>query len=164
MLIRECAAEDVASLEDSMPSHGAGVHASHFVRQESGSATYLVAWVDDVPIGVGVISWDGWRSPEARASLPECVEIAHLQVHPDSQGQGVGTALIGRAEELIAARGRGVAGLGVGVDNVRAATLYARLGYVDSGVRAVSRYTYRGADGVDRRAEERDAYLTKVLS
>jgi ribosomal protein S18 acetylase RimI-like enzyme len=162
--IRECAADDLDLLERRMPTSGHDAHAHHFAYQQSGSRTYLVAWQEALPVGGCVLLWDGsYFPPEVRAALPEAVEISNVHVHAEARGRGIGTALLQAAEERIGTRGCSVATLGVGVDNPRAAELYIRLGYRDTGLRFTSRYMYRDDDGVDREVVEHSRVLTKSL-
>lgn len=146
-----------------MPTGGTRAHASHFARQQAGTCTYLVAWRDDVPVGVVVIRWDGTLPPEVQAACPDCVEIRNLGVDPEYQGQGIGTALIYAGEERIRARGRAFVGLGVAGDNPRAARLYAALGYRDSGIRDVSRYMYADDEGANSEIVEHNSFFVKAL-
>lgn len=60
-------------------------------------------------------------------------ELWMLSVREDWQSLGVGTIMIGALEARIAARGRPYATLGVEHDNPRAAALYRRLGYRETG-------------------------------
>lgn len=154
MMIRECRAEDPDALEARMPTRGTRAHEWLFGRQEAGTATYLVAWPDGSPAGVGLVNWAGFREAEAREGLPGCPELSNLHVAEDARGRGVGTALIRAAEDLARTRGYRRLGLGVDEDNPDAARLYLRLGYVDSGVRCVSRYTYPDDAGVPREMVE----------
>ncbi|MFB7591784.1 GNAT family N-acetyltransferase [Streptomyces sp. NPDC056169] len=131
MEIRPCRAADVPLLDRHLPTPGApSRHADRFARQETGAGTYLVAWRDGVPVGNGLVRWDGCAAPEVRAVLGDCPELNGLDVWPaELRGQGIGTALIHAPEELVRERGGAALGLGVGDDNPRAAALYARLGY-----------------------------------
>lgn len=56
-----------------------------------------------------------------------------LAVDDRVRGLGVGTSLIDRLEKLIVRRGRRQARLTVELDNPRAAALYRRLGYTETG-------------------------------
>ena len=164
MVIRECAATDIEALERHMPARPSQVHAEHFSQQQAGRWTYMVAWDDNsVPVGVCVIRWEGWAEQEALDAFPDCPEVTNLQVHPAQRGRGTGTALIASAEENV--RGRGFRQIGVGVadDNPRAAMLYARLGYADTGLRAESRYLYPDDAGVPREIVEHNILLVKNL-
>jgi ribosomal protein S18 acetylase RimI-like enzyme len=165
MLIRDCSATDIDALDRSLPTRPPGqVHAEHFALQEAGRWTYLVAWDDDaVPVGVGVIRWEGWSDESALAAFPDCPELTNLQVHEARRGRGVGTALIRVAEERVRARGFARIGIGVADDNPKAAKLYARLGYADTGLRSVSRYMYPDDSGLPRQIVERNVHLVKAL-
>jgi ribosomal protein S18 acetylase RimI-like enzyme len=164
MLIRECAATDIEALERNMPTRPSQVHAQHFGQQQAGLWTYMIAWDDDsVPVGVCVIRWDGWAEQEALEAYPDCPEVTNLQVHPAKRGRGVGTALMESAEEKVRARGLRRLGVGVADDNPRAAMLYARLGYADTGLRTDSRYMYPDDAGVPREIVEHNILLVKNL-
>jgi len=165
MLIRECSAMDLDALDRFLPTRPPRkVHAEHFALQEAGRWTYMVAWDDDaVPVGVGVIRWEGWPDEAARAAFPDCPELTNLQVHETRRGSGVGRALIRVAEERVRARGFSRIGIEVADDNPRAAQLYARLGYADTGLRSESRYMYPDDSGVPREIVECNALLVKAL-
>ncbi|MDQ1507756.1 MAG: hypothetical protein QOD57_5483 [Actinomycetota bacterium] len=146
-----------------MPTRPSQVHAEHFAQQQVGLWTYLIAWDDSVPVGVCVIRWGGWAEREALEAYPDCPVITNLQVHPARRGGGVGTALIESAEKEADARGLHRIGVGVADDNPRAAKLYARLGYADTGLRTNSRYMYPDDAGVPREIVEHDILLVKDL-
>jgi len=152
--IRECTEGDLDLLERRMPTGGRQAHAHHLSR-----GTYLVAWQDRRPVGSCLILWDGPVAPEVRDALPDAVEISSVHVHPRARGRGVGTALIHGAEDRIGAAGRSLVTIGVAVDNPRAAALYTRLGYRDTGLRWTASYT----DGADRRVTEHNVTLAKRL-
>jgi ribosomal protein S18 acetylase RimI-like enzyme len=61
--------------------------------------------------------------------------LYQLAVHGAVQSCGIGTLLIGAAEQRIRARGRHCAELAVEQNNPRAQALYERLGYVAYGSR-----------------------------
>jgi GNAT superfamily N-acetyltransferase len=125
----------------------------------------MVAWDDDgVPVGVGVIRWEGWSDEAALAAIPDCPELTNLQVHEARRGSGVGTCLIEAAEERVLARGFNRLGIGVADDNAKAAKLYARLGYADTGFRSESRYMYPDDSGVPREIVEYNFLLVKDLA
>ena len=74
---------------------------------------------------------------------PRREEINGLWVHPNAQGQGVGTHLLGFAERQIAAAGYEKAWLTCSRFNPRAAAFYAARGYAE-----VRRYRECSAGGV----------------
>ena len=161
--IRTCTDRDLEVLRTRWPSR-ADVHGSHHARQMEGAATYLVAWRGDEPLGVGMVQWGGCLGPEARAAFPGAVEINHVQVREEFRGQGVGTSLIGAAENLAVRQGRTQVAIAVNDENPEAARLYARLGYAPTGVLDVSEYDWTDDDGVVHHAIERDQLLVKELT
>jgi len=164
MMIRECAVTDIEVLERHMPTPAGQVHAHHFAQQQDGRWTYLIAWDDDsVPLGVCVIRWDGWIEEELLAGSLDVPRLTNLQVHGARRGRGVGTALIESAEEKVRARGFSRVGIAVADDNPKAARLYGRLGYTDSGLRSESRYTYPDDAGRPREVVEHNTILVKDL-
>ena len=167
MEIRECRAEDVAVLEKVMPSPGLSrYHEARYQRQAEGRSTYLVAWVDDgVPGGSGEIIWEGCGAAEVQAAFPGVPELSALLVWPpERQGQGIGTALIRAAESVVAARGVPRLGMGVDDSNGRAAALYLRLGYQETGCRYLDRYHYIDDAGVRHEVADPCRFLVKELA
>ncbi|MFJ2161696.1 GNAT family N-acetyltransferase [Streptomyces sp. NPDC087856] len=153
MEIAVCRAADLALLDECIGSPGVdSSHARRFARQEAGGGVYLVAWLDGRPVGHGEVIWGGCADPEVRAALPGCPEL-----------NGLGGALIRRAEELARERGRTALGLGVAADNPRAADLYARLGYRPL-TDYVDRWSYVDHDGVTRECVDPCTFLTKELT
>ena len=96
-------------------------------------------------------------------------ELKSLSVDANARGLGVGTAIIAAAEMVVDER-HGLRGerprqlvAGVGVDNARAAALYARLGFVRTRVVNTTTYEYVDDEGATRTATETDVELVKVL-
>ena len=79
------------------------------------------------------------------------------------QSQGIGTAIVHFAEDLARSRGRVRLVIGVHEDNVRAATLYERLGYADTGRRWSGSYTWYDEAGAEHQETERVRVLTLPL-
>ncbi len=125
-----CRESDVAKLEQSIPSPGlSSFHADRFVEQERGDSKYLVAWLDDEPVGHLNLRWDGFKGdPDAQAPDSSAI-INALGVRPDKQNLGIGSALINYAEQLARERNYEHLALGVGVENTGAQRLYKRHGF-----------------------------------
>jgi ribosomal protein S18 acetylase RimI-like enzyme len=165
MRIRECREEDVALLEEHMPSPGAACdYASRFLRHREGASTLLVAWRDELPVGSCEVLWEGCRAPEVRAVHPDCSEISGLGLWPETlRTQRVGTALIRAAEQLALGRGRVKVGVGVEKNNPRTEDLYKRLGYrlstpyLDCG-------SYEDSAGLIHRVADACTFMVKQLT
>ena len=97
---RTCSPEDLSRLDEAWPAPGK-VHASHAAGQDSGDATYLVAWSGNESLGSLVVQWTGPHGDNARAAFPRAVTLSHLQVRPEHRGAGVGSALIAAGEEYV---------------------------------------------------------------
>ncbi len=164
MDIRPCSAADVADLEAAMPSGLDRRHDHRFRRQADGLGTYLVAWSDGAPVGKGEIRWDGCAAPEVAERFPGCPEVNGLDVWPpERRSQGIGTAILLAAEDLAAWQGHRRIGLGVADDNERAARLYDRLGYAETGCRYLDRYTYTLPGGGRHDVADPARFLVKDL-
>jgi len=131
--IELCRLEDLDRLEAAIPSGPSRFHHRRLARQQRGTSSYLVAWLDEVPGGHAEIRWDGCAAAAVRERFPRCPEINALEVFPDDmRSRGIGTSLIGAVERRVRASGFGQVGLGVADDNPRAAALYLRLGFGES--------------------------------
>ncbi len=163
--VRPCREADLEPLERYLPSPGrTRRHAARFDRQERGLAAFLTAWADDVPVGTAQILWQGCAAPEVRARFPGCPELNGLSVWPpELRSRGIGSALIAAAEERVRAAGHPLIGLGVDDDNHRAAALYARIGYRETGCRYVDRYAYLDDEGVRHEVADPARFLVKEL-
>ncbi len=161
VVVRACSHQDLHVLRRDLPTGLADVHGQHLERQDAGLRTYLGAFTDEEVRGTCVVSWDGCREPEVRQAFPTAVEIAGLQVGDEWRGSGIGTALIRGAEQLAVKAGRDLMVIGVAADNPRAAALYARLGYAESGVTATVRYDLPGPDGDPTEVIEHTRVLVK---
>ncbi|WP_086830228.1 GNAT family N-acetyltransferase [Allokutzneria sp. NRRL B-24872] len=147
--VRPCQHQDIAALQTHIPTPGQPArHATRFERQQDGQSTFLIAWLDNRPVGAGEIFWNGCTAPEINKHYPTCPELNGLDVWPpELRSHGIGTALISAAESLVRQRGFHHIGLGVDDENSQAAALYLRLGYQETGLRYLDRYQYTDNDG-----------------
>lgn len=165
MEIRQCQEEDLHLLETGNPSPGqTRYHDSRFERQQQGASTFLIAWADGVPIGTGEILWRGCAAPEVHQRYPDCPELNGLHVWPAQwRSHGIGTAIILAAEALARDRGCHQIGLGVDDDNPRAAALYQRRGYQETGLRYLDRYYYLDDHGHRHDIADPARFLVKQI-
>jgi GNAT superfamily N-acetyltransferase len=102
-------------------------------RQQRGGGVLLVAWLDGHPVGEVFLDCEPAEEPEVRRHLAGVPRLDHLEVPGPFQGRGIGTALIGAAEDTARQLGHRRIALSVGLDNRGARRLYERLGYADWG-------------------------------
>ncbi|MFB7255631.1 GNAT family N-acetyltransferase [Streptomyces nojiriensis] len=133
--------------------HLAGV-ARQLERARTGEVDYLaVCTPTDIPVAKGGVDY---QVEEGAGTLWQ------LAVHPALQSCGIGTLLIGAAEQRIRDRGLRHAELGVEEDNPRARALYERLGYVARG-RRPDAWTEQAPDGSLRHHETMCTVMRKRL-
>jgi ribosomal protein S18 acetylase RimI-like enzyme len=156
LTVRVAEEADLAALDLAVPSGRNDVHRGFLARQAVGDASYLVAWRDGNAVGVGVVRWIG------RGGYPD-PEISNLRVPEHLQSQGIGTAIVHFAEDLVRARGYRRIVIGVDEDNRRAEALYERLGYTDTGARWTGTYTWYDETGTEREEIEHVRVLSLPL-
>lgn len=98
-------------------------------RQSMGRGVLLTAWHRGLVVGDVYLWLEPAEEPEIREHLPGTPLVTHLEIHPEHRRQGVGTSLIGAAEQWLADKGYDEVALAVEVTNRAAAKLYLRLGY-----------------------------------
>ena len=86
----------------------------------------LLAESDGRPVGYAVISMRG--PEETWATTDRVAELQTLAVLPEQRGRGIGTRLVERMQEELAARGVGHFTVSVIASNADAARFYERLG------------------------------------
>lgn len=169
IILRTCRFEDLPVLERWQPTGRNRTHAWRFAHQEAGTSTYLLAVRSDAAadpsndaplspsalVGSCELRWGGPDQPH----IPATPEINGLQVWPEElRGQGIGAAILAAVEEH--ARARGHRTIGLGVTDPRPQRLYEQLGYIDSGLRYVGRYTEHDEDGSTREVSEHCRWMT----
>lgn len=154
--VRSCTESDLDLLLQSWPLPG-DVHQSHWLSQETGSSTYLVAWRSAEPLGSVVIRWP----TVGAAGSPE---LCHLQVRKQFRCQGVGTLLVRDVEQQVLARGINSLTIAVGLDNPDALRLYERLGYQQTNVIVPREYDWTDQDGVTHHEIEHNQILLRRLT
>jgi len=134
--IRSMKPEDVDTIEAEYKSLGWGRPRESFERmledQESGERTvFIAADSDDVYVGHVTVSWKSRNPSFGSTGIPE---INDFNVLPRYRKQGIGSALLDKAESLIF-EDHDIAGIGVGMtpDYGAAQRMYAKRSYVPDG-------------------------------
>jgi ribosomal protein S18 acetylase RimI-like enzyme len=125
LTVRDLRPEDLGDLEWSGgPSHVDAIAARLHASFQGEAALVVVALPNDRLVATGVV--DFTRDPAYGL-------IMMLAVHETLQSLGLGSIVIGALEDRIRGRGRALARIDVEHDNPRAAALYGRLGYRETG-------------------------------
>ncbi len=139
-------------------------HRERLALQQQGRVVYLVAWQNAMPVGHGLLKWQGTEDEPMASRLRDCPDLEDLFVTPELRSRGIGSQLLAAAEDLARRRGYRRIGLGVGIDNPRAHALYLRSGYRDSGYGRYPHRVYYADEQGDRRWRiEICVYLIKEL-
>jgi GNAT superfamily N-acetyltransferase len=132
-----------------------------------GDGRYLVAWLDDVPVGWVFVHRPGSPEASARARTLGVAEVQDLQVADGFRGRGFGRALLEAAEDAAEDAGWIAIGLEVTVANPHndvARAMYERHGFRDAGVGTFESGYHYWTDAGERRWDgEPHRYLVKVL-
>ena len=78
------------------PARNAATHESRLKLQNDGTLVYLIAWIDEMPVGHGMLLWDGpTGTPKQHITTP-CPYVEDLWVRGDLRSRGVGRSYLGR--------------------------------------------------------------------
>ena len=69
-------------------------HAARFALQAEGTATYLIAWHESVPIGHVFVEWAGTRDEPLGSLLGPCPVLSDLFVEKELRSRGIGSRLL----------------------------------------------------------------------
>ncbi len=162
--VRPLHEEEVAAMERHFPSAIADKHRVRLARQRRGDALYLIAWLEEAPVGHVLLKFGVTGLEPGAPRLPDCPHIEDLLVKPEWRSRGIGSSLLTAAEEAAAERGCSRVGLNVASENLRARKLYAQRGYVDSGLGEFQAGgSYLDAEGTLRSWSDASLYLVKRL-
>ncbi|MBA2283759.1 MAG: GNAT family N-acetyltransferase [Acidimicrobiia bacterium] len=159
-MISVCGRNDLTALEAAFSTGLNRFHERRLAEQESGASTYLVAWLDGVPVGhVHLLARS--RYHEVRVRLGDRPEVNALAVAPERRRLGIASVLLDEAERRA---GPGPIGLAVEPGNTGAVRLYGGLGYEEWGGGAIlDAWDQLDADGAPERHEQVCTYLVKHL-
>jgi GNAT superfamily N-acetyltransferase len=162
--IRPAAEHEVETLQQHLGRGFPAKHAARFALQAEGTATYLIAWCEGVPVGHVFVEWAGTRDEPLVSLLGPCPLLTDLFVEEELRSHGIGSRLLQEVERLARERGQPRIALGVATNNPRARALYERRGYRDAGFgEYTSRWLETDEQGQERWSEEQEICLVKLL-
>jgi ribosomal protein S18 acetylase RimI-like enzyme len=136
------------------------LHKDRFNRQEKGEVTYLIATINELPVGILLIKWLG------KPSAPDYPDMEDISIAPPLQKLGIGPQILGFAESLCKKRGFKKVGLCVNpTDNAKVKKGYERLGYkeVNGKLYLDGRYPYIDENGKEQIYEDWGVDMEKEL-
>ena len=68
----------------------AGRHDERFAQQQDGRLTYLIAWLNGIPIGHTMVRWTGTTDAFVAERISECAHVEDLFVMPEHRSRGLG--------------------------------------------------------------------------
>ncbi|HHX40923.1 MAG TPA: GNAT family N-acetyltransferase [Armatimonadetes bacterium] len=109
--------------------------------QQSGHVLYLLALINNLPVGTALLHW------QSITRVPLGASISDLYVIPQLRGLGIGTQLLKASEALARAAGIHQISLAVNpTENRRVRHYYERLGYRDPGGQTYLNATHTQVD------------------
>ena len=146
------------------PARNASTHRARLSLQDDGTLVYLIAWIDQTPVGHGMLLWGGpTGSPKQHIEDP-CPYVEDLWVRKDLRSRGIGARILAEMTMMVIAQGYKAVSLSVGVDNRRAIDLYKRMGFATTRTPV---FTLSGmvtaADGETHFWSEKCRYMLKSL-
>ncbi len=147
------------------PARNAATHRARLNLQDDGILVYLIAWIEDTPVGHGMLLWNGpTGSPKQHINRP-CPYVEDLWVRNDLRSRGIGARILAEMTMMAIAHGSSAVALSVGVDNGRAINLYKRMGFATT---QTPTFTLSGmvtaSDGETHFWTERCQYMLKSLN
>lgn len=162
--IRKLSYRDLDLLTVTFGSEFNRTHQDDLIDQKQEHISFYVAWLQNNPIGHGLVNWGGARDPEIANAYPGCPEIYRLSVLQEFQSRGVGTRLLQACEREAINRKLPLIGIGVGHNNPRALALYKRLGFKQSTIdNCIFRYRRQLGAGEVIWVEEAGTWMIKTL-
>ena len=146
------------------PARNAATHSARLNLQDNGTVVYLIAWIDDTPVGHGMLLWNGPTGSPKQHIDQLYPYVEDLWVRTDLRSRGIGARIMAEMVMLAIAHGYKAVSLSVGVDNGRAIDLYKRMGFTPT---RTPKFTLSGmvtaSDGETHFWSERCQYMLKSL-
>jgi GNAT superfamily N-acetyltransferase len=158
------AQSELAQLQQVFPAAHDQSYAQALTQQERGDTSVYAAWLQGVPVGVAYVCWPGHRTPSVRERWPGVPEIYKVQVARAQRSRGIGALIFKRVEADALDRGCKSMGLGVHAHNMRARSLYLRLGYVADPVTFFDEYDELDDSGKLVHQKIATVFMSKLLA
>ncbi len=129
LTIRPIEKSDLYKMDCTFKSEFGRTHTDDLHDQSLSRISFMVAWLDDNPVGHALISWLSPRAEIVRDAYPDCPEIYRLRVLKEFRSQGIATALIRECEIEALKRECTLIGIGTYPKTTSEDNLYLRLGY-----------------------------------
>ena len=149
MLVRRLEPRDLAGLNRWLPVWNDREYARRLLAQDRGQMLQGIAWIDDRPVGRGMVLFPEHDEFSASAVREGCAEVRDVFVVRARRRLGIATDLMGALEESVRDRGMISVGLSVALDEeaAQARSLYEGLGYRYAHGPFVSSSTLASDDG-----------------
>jgi GNAT superfamily N-acetyltransferase len=95
--VRPIAADEVATVQKTLPPGHPEAHVRRLADQRSGRVTYLVAWHEGRALGHVLVRWGGTTNPELRWKLGRTVDHPYVEalfVDPTVRCHSIGSQLL----------------------------------------------------------------------
>ncbi|MCP4268345.1 MAG: GNAT family N-acetyltransferase [Candidatus Brocadiaceae bacterium] len=162
--IRQIEKYDLKKMDYTFESEFGRTHADDLHDQSLSYTSFLVAWLQDKPVGHALVRWLGPREEIVTVDYPDCPEIYRLKVLEGFRSQGIASAIIKRCENEALERQCLIIGLGTYLNINSKNNLYIRLGYVRSTVsRYIDTYKTQLGDGTVATIRKEARFLTKRI-
>jgi len=109
-------------------------HKERLSQQELGNANYLIALLDELPVGHVFIKWRGSENPVIKDKLQKCPHIEDLFVSPFHRNKKIGGELIKKCISLAKKKNFNQIGLGIEESNKKAESLYRRFNFIETNI------------------------------
>jgi GNAT superfamily N-acetyltransferase len=166
VVIKPANSTDLEFLNKNLPTSIPHFHENNIADHDNGTADWLIAYKDNLPVGHFLIRYDGCHNENVKQYISNCAHLESGGVKEEYRKQGIGTALIKKAEELAIEKGFKQIGMAVGADdNPSARRLYENLNYKewDKGTFDES-WKIINKEGVEVTETEVCTYLIKSLN
>ncbi len=131
MEVRPAVREDLGALGVAFPHRSPALHAERVLHQEEGHGPYLIAWLEDEPVGHVQLQLPDERDLDSMVEGRGAAWGEDLWVKPSARGRWIGPALMRGLERE--ARRAGVTGIvffvGVGPHYAAARAIYRWMGW-----------------------------------